>query len=94
MLHWEEDVKVLLFLLEFKILRAFYVYWLIMNLQFSHLSLNMSKPFIGISEMVRYKPTCAIKRAVNFGLTIKRVCTTHEAKTKMLISNAVTVSLF
>ena len=58
----------------------------------------MIKPVFGVFYRVRYKPGCratedARLEAWNFGLRKKRDCTIRVAKTKALISFAVTAKL-
>ena len=45
------------------------------------------------SDQVRHKPGCTVTEAGNFGLRKERNCTIRVAKTKALISFAVTAKL-
>ena len=61
------------------------------------MSLVLRKPVFGVSDQVRHKPGCTTTengwRLEILGIKKKRDCTIHIAKTKALISCAVTPQL-
>ena len=68
----------------------------------AHLSLVLRKPVFGVFDLVPHKPGCTgiglyshrrWLEAGNFGFRKKRDCTIYVAKSKMLISYAVTAKL-
>ena len=62
----------------------------------SQLSLVVRKPVFGISDQVGHKPGCTVtqdRRSLKFRFSKLRDCTIYVAKTKALISFAVTAKL-
>ena len=53
----------------------------------------MRKPVFGDSDQVPHKPGCTTTQALNFVFRKQRNCTSYVAKTKALISFAVTAKL-
>ena len=59
-------------------------------IDYDNLSRSARKPVFGVSNQVGHKQTCTVTEA---GFKKKRNCTIHVAKTKGLISFAVTAKL-